>query len=75
MMEDPAGSLCLFENDKKAIHTTYHAVSSKHLPRYLAEFYFRFNNRFIIGPMIANLMEQAIRTKPRPQRLLKFAEE
>jgi len=62
-------------NVKNAIHGTYHAVSSKHLPRYLAEFCFRFNNRFIIGAMISNLAKQAVNTKPRPQRLLKLAEE
>lgn len=62
-------------NVKRAIHGTYHAVSSKHLPRYLAEFCFRFNNRFILGAMIANLAKQAVNTKPRPQRLLKLAEE
>lgn len=62
-------------NVKKAIHGTYHSVSSKHLPRYLAEFCFRFNNRFIVGAMISNLAKQAVATKPRPQRLLRFAEE
>ena len=61
-------------NVKKAIHGTYHAVSSKHLPRYLAEFCFRFNNRFIMGAMINNLVKHAVTTKPRPQRLLKLAE-
>ncbi len=35
-------------NVKKAIHGTYHSVGSKHLPRYLAEFCFRFHNRFIV---------------------------
>jgi len=62
-------------NVKKAIHGTYHSVSSRHLPRYLAEFCFRFNNRFIIGAMITNLAKQAANTKPRPQRILKLAEE
>ena len=61
-------------NVKNAIHGTYHSVSSKHLPRYLAEFCFRFNNRFIIGAMISNLAKQAVNTNPRPQRLLRLAE-
>lgn len=30
-------------NVKNAIHGTYHAVGHKHLPRYLAEFSYRFN--------------------------------
>jgi hypothetical protein len=62
-------------NVKKAIHGKYHSVSSKHLPRYLAEFCFRFNNRFIIGAMVANLAQKSAQTKPRPQWLLTLAEE
>lgn len=61
-------------NVKKAIHGTYHSVSSKHLPRYLAEFCFRFNNRFHMGAMVVHLVRQAVETKPTPQRLLKLAE-
>lgn len=61
-------------NVKKAIHGTYHSVSSKHLPRYLAEFCFRFNNRFQVGAMIGSLIKHAANTKPRPQRILTFAE-
>ena len=62
-------------NVKNAIHGTYHAVSSKHLPRYLAEFCFRFNNRFSLGAMIPDLAKQAVNIKPRPQRLLQLAED
>lgn len=50
---------------------TYHSVSSKHLPHYLTEISFRFNNRFISGAMITNLAERSINTKPRPQRLFR----
>ncbi|MGH8703632.1 MAG: transposase [Burkholderiales bacterium] len=33
-------------NVKNAMHGTYHAIRGKHLPRYLAEFSWRFNHRF-----------------------------
>ncbi len=62
-------------NVKRAIHGTYHSVSSKHLPRYLAEFCFRFNNRFYMGSMIETLINNAALTQPLPQHRLKFAEE
>jgi len=42
-------------NVKNAIHGTYHAVSEKHLPRYLAEFCYRFNHRFKLEDMITRL--------------------
>lgn len=64
----------MISNVMRAIHGTYHSISSKHLPRYLAGFCFRFNNRFYIGAMIGNLIKYAANTKPRPLRLLKLAE-
>ncbi len=30
-------------NVKNALHGTYHAISNRHAPRYLAEFCYRFN--------------------------------
>lgn len=62
-------------NVKRAIHGTYHSVSSRHLPRYLAEFSFRFNNRFCMAAMVGSLIRQAAVTSPIPQRFLKLAEE
>jgi hypothetical protein len=61
-------------NVKRAIHGTYHSVSSKHLPRYLAEFSFRFNNRFQMGSMIDVFVKKAVKTSPLPQNKLKLAE-
>jgi transposase-like protein len=61
-------------NVKNAIHGTYHSVSSKHLPRYLAEFCYRFNRRFHLHAMVEQLAFAALRSAPIPQRLLKLAE-
>jgi hypothetical protein len=62
-------------NVKRTIHGTYHSVSSKHLPRYLAEFCFRFNSHFCMASLIGTLIDHTAVTKPLPQRKLKFAEE
>jgi hypothetical protein len=61
-------------NVKSAIHGTYHALSKKHLPRYLAEFCYRFNRRFQMDTTIDRLTYVALRTQPIPQRLLKLVE-
>jgi transposase-like protein/ribosomal protein L37AE/L43A len=62
-------------NVKKAIHGTYHSVSKKHLPRYLAEFCFRFNRRFHLGSMVGALVNAATQSKPIPCHRLKLAED
>jgi len=64
----------LIGNVKNAIRGTYHAVSEKHISRYLAEFCYRFNRRFQLGDMIERLVYVAIRTDPMPQHKLKIAE-
>ena len=61
-------------NVKNALHGTCHAISDRHLPRYLAEFCYRFNRRFHLAPMVEQLAAVAIKTSPIPQRLLKLAE-
>jgi transposase-like protein len=61
-------------NVKNAIHITYHAINKKHLPRYLAEFCYRFNRRYKLEDMIPRLGYVAMRTPPMPYRLLKLAE-
>ncbi len=50
-----------------------HAVSEKHVPRYLAEFCFLFNRRFELGNMIKQLAQAAMHTLSMPQRILKLA--
>lgn len=64
----------LLGNVKRSIHGTYHAISSRHLPRYLAEFSYRFNRRFKLPQMLPRLACVALRTPPMPYRLLKMAE-
>ena len=61
-------------NVKNSIHGTYHAISEQHLPRYLAEFCYRFNRRFKLEDMIPRLGYAAVRTPPMPERLLRVAE-
>lgn len=61
-------------NVKNAIHGTYHAIAHKHLPRYLAEFCWRFNRRFDLTNLLPRLAVIATRTPPMPYRLVKLAE-
>ena len=63
-------------NVKNAITGTYHSVGGghKHLPRYLAEFCYRFNRRFKLAELLPRLAYVAVRTPPMPYRLLKQAE-
>lgn len=61
-------------NVKNAITGTYHAISPKHLPRYLAEFCYRHNRRFQLEALLPRFGYVAVRTPPMPSRLLKMAE-
>lgn len=61
-------------NVKNAMHGTYHAIRAKHLPRYLAEFCWRFNQRFDLAGMLERLAAAAAQTPPMPYRLVKLAE-
>ena len=61
-------------NVKRSFHGTYHHFSSKHLPRYLAEFSYRFSRRFSLTEMFPRLAFVALRTAPMPYRVLKLAE-
>ncbi len=62
-------------NVKNKIRGTHHWVSRKHLPRYFAEFCFRFNHRFRLGSMIGLLLKVAVNSNPIPYQQLKLAEE
>lgn len=61
-------------NVKNAMTGTYHGISPKHLPRYLAEFCYRYNRRFQLEDMIPRFAYVAVRTAPMPGRLLTLAE-
>jgi len=61
-------------NIKAAITGTYRAIHEKHVPRYLAEFEYRFNRRYDLAAMLPRLTWAAVRTPPMPYRLLKLAE-
>ena len=61
-------------NIKAALVGTYRAVREKHVPRYLAEFEYRFNRRYDLGAMIPRLAFVALGTAPMPYRLLKLAD-
>lgn len=61
-------------NIKAALVGTYRAVRRKHVPRYLAEFEYRFNRRYKLEDMIQRLAFVALRTAPMPYRLLMLAD-
>ena len=61
-------------NIKRSLHGTCHHLSSTHLPRYLAEFSYRFNRRFSLCELFPRLAFVALRTPPMPYRVLKLAE-
>ena len=62
-------------NVKNAIHGTYLAVREKHLPRYLAEFCYRFNRRFQLEDLLPRFVSVAARTSPLPCRMAILAED
>ena len=53
-------------NIKTAITATYRAIRQKHVPRYLAEFEYRFNRRYDLAAMMPRLGWAAVRTPPMP---------
>ena len=61
-------------NIKAAIVGTYRAIDQKHVPRYLAEFEYRFNQRYDLAAMMPRLVWAGVRTTPMPYRLLKLAD-
>lgn len=61
-------------NVKKSLNGTYHNVSDKHLPRYLAEFCYRFDRRFDLADMFPRLACVTVKSPPMPLRLLILAE-
>ena len=64
----------IFGNVKNSLKGTYHAFSKKHVPRYLAEFQYRFDRRYDLASMVPRFAYAAVRTPPMPMKLLKLAE-
>ncbi len=46
----------------------------EHVPRYLAEFRYRFNRRYDLEALVPRLLHASVRTSPMPYRLLTLAE-
>ena len=61
-------------NVKNAITGTLYSVDLKHVPRYLAEFEYRFNCRYRLDVMIERLTYVGLRTPPIPYGLVRMAE-
>lgn len=61
-------------NVKNSLRGTYHGFRTKHVPRYLAEFQYRFNRRIDLKSMVPRLAYVAVHTPPMPMRLLTLAE-
>jgi ISXO2-like transposase domain/Transposase zinc-ribbon domain len=57
-------------NIKTAIAGTYHHLSPKHAPSYLASFAYRFNRRFQLDSIVERLAWGAVRTGPQPYRVI-----
>ncbi len=62
-------------NIKNSLHGSCHTLGKRHIPRHLAEYCFRFNNRFDLSGMLTKLGAAAAITPPMPYRLLKLAED
>ncbi len=61
-------------NIKTAISGTFHAIREPYVPRYLAEFEYRFNRRSKLGDMIERLAYVSLRSAPKTYASLKLAE-
>jgi len=61
-------------NIKSALSGTYRHIDPKHVPRYLAEFQYRFNRRHDLAGMLTRLARVSVSTPPMPFRLVKLAE-
>jgi hypothetical protein len=78
VVSDGLGCFRAFESPvythERIITGTYHAIRGHHVPRYLAEFEYRFNRRYDLKAMIPRFLTVATRTPPMPYRLLRLAE-
>ncbi len=56
----------VFGNLKGWLHGTFHGVSRKHLPRYLQEFVYRFNRRWLEHDLFFYVLRRAVQGEPLP---------
>ena len=61
-------------NVKTAIYGTFHAIRRAYVPRYLAEFQWRFNRRANLKDMFGDLLGAALSMKPRPYKMLRLSD-
>ena len=61
-------------NVKQSLARSRHSLDGKRLPRYLAEFRYRFNRRYDPEALVPRLVHASVRTPPMPHRLLTPAE-
>ena len=64
----------MLANVKQSLAGTCHALDGKRLPRYLAEFCYRFNRRYDPEALVPRLVHASVRSPPMPYRLLTLAE-
>ena len=56
----------VFSNLKGWLRGTFHGVSRKHLPRYLQEFVYRTNRRWLEHDLFFYILRRAVQGKPLP---------
>lgn len=56
----------VFSNLKGWLRGTFHGVSRKHLPRYLQEFVYRFNRRWLEHDLFFYVLRRAVQGAPTP---------
>lgn len=61
-------------NVKNSLRGSCHTFGAKHLPRYLAEYCFRFNHRFDLKSMLVELGHAIVASPLMPYQLLKLTE-
>ena len=66
--------LHLTEYRKTHIRGVCRWIGNQHLPRYLAEFQWRYNRRFDLASLLPRLLHAAARTPPMPIKFLYLAE-
>ena len=59
-------------NLKTAIVSTLKSVAKRYVPRYFAEFQYRYNRRFDLPALLGRLAYIAARASPRPRKALKL---